>query len=187
MADGSHPPAVREVIIEADKAGEVHLKGIPTCRSGQLQATDTAAAMKACKKALIGTGHATAQLAFAEQRPINVNSKILVFSGGERGGKAKMFIHAYFSNPISGAIVTTVTIKKHHHGASAPWRSPRSRRSPAAADRSPNSIGNHAQGSRQEPDQRDLQGREAEDPRPRQVQDGTKAQTEIIRACTPKK
>ncbi len=45
-ADGSHPPAIREVILEADKAGEVHLKGIPTCKSGQLQATETAAALK---------------------------------------------------------------------------------------------------------------------------------------------
>src|ERR1700744_1644028 len=115
-ADGTHPPAIREVILEADKAGEVHLKGIPTCKSGQLQATDTAAAMKACKTALIGSGQATAQVAFAEQKPIDVNSKILVFNGGEKGGKAIMYIHAYFANPISGAIVTTVTITKHPHG-----------------------------------------------------------------------
>src|ERR1700709_2665650 len=70
-ADGSHPPAIREVVLEADKAGQVHLKGIPTCKSGQLQATDTTSAMKACKSALIGEGHATAQVAFAEQNPIN--------------------------------------------------------------------------------------------------------------------
>jgi len=110
------PPAIREVVLEADKNGEVHLKGIPTCKSGQLQATDTAAAEKACKSALIGSGEATAQVAFAEQKPIDVNSKILVFNGGEKGGKATMFIHAYFANPISGAIVTTVTITKHKHG-----------------------------------------------------------------------
>jgi len=115
-ADGSHPPAVREVILEADKAGQVHLKGIPTCKSGQLQATDTAAALKACRSALIGEGQTTAQVAFAEQKPFNVPSKLLVFSGGEKGGKAIMYIHAYFSNPINGALVTTVTITKHKHG-----------------------------------------------------------------------
>src|ERR1700743_3176855 len=38
LESGGHPPAVREVILEADKAGEVHLKGIPACKSGQLQA-----------------------------------------------------------------------------------------------------------------------------------------------------
>jgi hypothetical protein len=115
-ADGTHPPAIREIVLEADKAGEVHLKGIPTCKSGQLQATDTTAALKACKSALIGDGQTTAQVAFAEQKPINVPSKLLVFNGGEKGGKAIMYVHAYFSNPISGAIVTTITITKHPHG-----------------------------------------------------------------------
>ena len=116
LESGGHPPAVREVILESDRNGEVHVKGIPTCKSGQLQATTTSAALKACRKALIGEGQTTAQVAFAEQKPITVPSKILVFNGGERGGKATLYIHAYFSNPISGAIVTTVTIKKIHHG-----------------------------------------------------------------------
>jgi hypothetical protein len=114
--DGSHPPAIREVIIETDKNGEVHSKGIPTCKSGQLQATDTAAALKACRPALIGEGNATVQVQFAEQRPLLVNSKLLLFNGGEKGGKTIWFAHAYFSNPISGAIVTTATITKHKNG-----------------------------------------------------------------------
>jgi hypothetical protein len=115
-ADGSHPPALREVIIEGDKNALVHVKGIPTCKSGQLQATDTAAAEKACKAAIIGEGQTTAQVAFAEQKPIDVPSKLLLFNGGEKGGKITLFVHAYFSNPISGAIVTTVTVTKHPHG-----------------------------------------------------------------------
>jgi hypothetical protein len=114
--DGSHPPAIREVILEADKAGEVHTKGIPTCKSGQILATETSAALKTCGSALIGEGEATAQVAFAEQKPIDVNSKVLVFNGGEKGGKTTFFIHAFFSQPVSGAIVTTVTITKHKHG-----------------------------------------------------------------------
>jgi hypothetical protein len=115
-ADGSHPPAARELIIEGDKNAEVHVKGIPTCTSGQLQATDTAAAMKACGPALIGIGQTTAQVAFAEQKPIDVPTQLQLFNGGEKGGKITWYAHAYFSNPISGAIVTTVTITKHKHG-----------------------------------------------------------------------
>jgi hypothetical protein len=115
-ANGSHPPAVREIIVEADKNGEVHTKGIPTCTSGKLQATDTAAALKACKSALIGEGKTTAQVAFAEQKPINVPTSLQLFNGGEKGGKITWYAHAYFSNPISGAIVTTITITKHKHG-----------------------------------------------------------------------
>jgi hypothetical protein len=115
-ADGSHPPAARELIIEGDKNAEIHVKGIPTCMSGQLQATDTTAALAACRSALIGEGQTTAQVAFAEQKPITVPSKLLLFNGGEKGGKITWFAHAYFSQPISGAIVTTVTITKHPHG-----------------------------------------------------------------------
>jgi hypothetical protein len=108
-ADGGHPPAARELFLEADRDGEVHTKGIPTCSSGRLQATDTATALKACGPALIGEGKVMAQVAFAEQRPIDVSSKLLLFNGGEKGGRTTWFAHAYFSDPISGAIVTTVT------------------------------------------------------------------------------
>jgi hypothetical protein len=115
-ADNSHPPAVRELTIEGDKNAEIHVKGIPTCSSGQLQATDDTAAEKACKSAIIGEGTTTAQVAFAEQKPIDVTAKLLLFNGGEKGGKITWYAHAYFSNPISGAIVTTVTITKIHKG-----------------------------------------------------------------------
>jgi hypothetical protein len=116
-ADGSHPPAARELLIEGDKNAEIHVKGIPTCSSGKLQATTTEAALAACKSALIGEGQTTAQVAFAEQKPLTVPSKLLLFNGGEKGGKITWFAHAYFSQPISGAIVTTVTISKHPNGA----------------------------------------------------------------------
>jgi hypothetical protein len=115
-ADGSHPPAAREIFIEADKEGEIHTKGIPICKSGQLQATDTEAALKACKPALIGEGTATAQVAFPEQRPISISSKLLLFNGGEKGGKTTWFAHIYLTDPVSAAIVTTVTITKIHKG-----------------------------------------------------------------------
>jgi hypothetical protein len=186
-ADGSHPPAIREVILEADKAGEVHLKGIPTCKSGQLQATDTAAAEKACKSAIIGSGQATAQVAFAEQNPINVNSKILVFSGGESGGKATMFVHAYFSQPISGAIVTTVTIKKHKNGrfgTQAIAKIPQITGGSGSITKFNLNIKKSVAGKN--PISSTCQDGKLKVHVEGKFEDGTKAQTEIIRACTPK-
>jgi hypothetical protein len=186
-ADGSHPPAVRELLIEGDKNAEVHVKGIPTCKSGQLQATDDAAAKKACKAAIIGEGTTTAQVAFAEQKPINVTAKLLLFNGGEKGGKITWFAHAYFSDPISGAIVTTVTITKHKHGrfgtlavAKVPQITGGSGSiisfdlkikksvagvNPISAKCSDGKLKVHVQAK---------------------FEDGTKAETEIIRACTGK-
>jgi len=191
MANGSHPPAIREVILEADKAGEVHLKGIPACKSGKLQATETSAAKAACRTSLIGEGNATAQVALPEQAPINVNSKILVFSGGEKGGKATMFIHAYFSSPVSGAIVTTVTIKKHKNG----------RFGTQAIAKIPQITGGNGSitkfnleifksvkvgGKTYNPISSKCEDGKLKVHVEGKFEDGTKAKTEIIRACTPK-
>ena len=114
--DGTHPPALKEAIVETDKNGAVNVKGLPVCKSGQLQSRDTKAAEKACKKSIIGSGQTTVEVQFPEQRPIDVNSKLLVFNGGMKGGTTTLFIHAYFSAPVTGAIVTTVKIKKVHKG-----------------------------------------------------------------------
>ncbi len=186
-ADGSHPPAVREIIIEGDKNAEVHTKGIPTCKSGQLQATDTEAAEKACGTALIGKGKVTAQVAFAEQKPIDVPTVLQLYNGGEKGGKTTWFAHAYFSNPISGAIVTTITITKHPHGrfgtlavAKIPQITGGSGSTisfnlsilkavkginPISAKCTDGKLKVHVQAK---------------------FEDGTKAETEVVRACTPK-
>lgn len=114
--NGTHPPALQEAIVETDKNGAVDVKGYPKCTAGQLQSRDTPAAKKACEPALIGEGTTTAEVALAEQPPISVDSKLLVFNGGVKGNTTTFFIHAYFSNPVPGAIVTTVKIKKVHHG-----------------------------------------------------------------------
>lgn len=114
--DGSHPPALKTVELETDKNGFVNVKGIPKCSSGQLQSRDTKAAEAACGKAIIGKGQTTVEVAFPEQKPIPVSSKLLVVNGGFSGGTTTLYIHAYFNAPITGAIVTTVKIKKHPNG-----------------------------------------------------------------------
>lgn len=114
--DGTHPPALKQVILKTDKNGAINVKGIPVCKSGQLQSRDTKAAEKACKKSIIGTGQTTVEVQFPEQKPIDVNSKLIVFNGGQSGGTTTLFIHAYFSAPVTGAIVTTVKVKKKKEG-----------------------------------------------------------------------
>ena len=41
---------------------------------------------------------------------------MLVINGGFSGGTTTLYIHAYFSAPVTGAIVTTLKIKKVHNG-----------------------------------------------------------------------
>jgi hypothetical protein len=190
-ADGSHPPAAREIIIEGDKNAEVHVKGIPTCSSGQLQATTTEAALAACKSALIGEGQTTAQVAFAEQKPITVPSKLLLFNGGEKGGKITWFVHAYFSQPISGAIVTTVTISKIHKG---PFGTLAIAKVPQITGGSGSIVSFNLNikksvkvgGKTINPISAKCVGGKLKVHVQAKFEDGTKAETEVIRACTAK-
>jgi hypothetical protein len=114
--DGKHLPALKEVIVDTDKNGMINAKGVPVCTSGKLQAQTTENAKKACKAALVGKGTAVAEVEFPEQKPIDVTTALLAFNGGVKGGTTTIYIHAYFSAPVNGAIVTTVKVSKEHKG-----------------------------------------------------------------------
>lgn len=114
--EGKHPPALKEVLFEADKNSAVTTKGYPACTSGKLQSQDSAHAEAICKSALIGTGTTDIGIAFPEQGDVKAHSKLLIFNGGEAGGVTTYYIHAYITVPVPAAVVTTVKIKKIHHG-----------------------------------------------------------------------
>lgn len=114
--DGTHPPALKEFNVETDKNGAIDVKGLPKCTASKLQSQDTKHAEAICKSAIIGSGQATAEIAFPEQAPIPAKSKIIAFNGGFKGGTTTLFVHAYLTVPTPAAIVTTVKIKKIHHG-----------------------------------------------------------------------
>jgi len=116
-SDGTHPSAFREALVNIDKDVRVNARHFPfVCRAGQLEARDTKAAKRVCGKAIIGSGHADAEIAFPEQTPIKVPSPLLVFNGGERGGKVTLLIHTFITVPAPTAIVTQVTIKRRGSG-----------------------------------------------------------------------
>jgi hypothetical protein len=114
--DGTHPPALKEFNVETDKNGAIEVKGLPVCTAAKLQSQDTKHAEAICKSAIIGSGQATAEIAFPEQAPIPAKSKIIAFNGGFKGGVTTLFVHAYLTVPTPAAIVTTVKIKKIHNG-----------------------------------------------------------------------
>jgi hypothetical protein len=115
-SDGTHPAAFRETEVDIDKDVKVNVKGYPVCKGSQLEAQDTNAAKKVCGSAILGEGHADAEIAFPEQKPIKVPSPLLVFNGGEKGGKITLYIHTFITVPVPAAIVTTVTITRKGGG-----------------------------------------------------------------------
>jgi hypothetical protein len=115
-ADGTHPPALVEAVIDTDKAGSIDPRGVPTCKPGQLEALPSAQAEKACKSAIVGTGTTDIEISFPESRPVPVHSKLIAFNGGIKGGVTTIYIHAYVTVPVPVALVTTVKISKEHKG-----------------------------------------------------------------------
>jgi hypothetical protein len=116
MADDSHPPALKEVLVETDKNGTVDVEGFPACTSGKLQSQDTDHARAICKSAIIGEGTTDVEIEFPESRTVPVESDLLVFNGGFKGGVTTFYVHAYITVPVPAAIVTTVKIKKVNNG-----------------------------------------------------------------------
>ena len=114
--DNTHPPALKEFVLETDRNGAINAKGLPTCKQGKIEATTTTSAKKACKSAIVGEGTTGVEVLFPESAPIQIKSKLLLFNGGIKGGKTTLFIHAYLSNPIAAAIVTTVKVQKTKNG-----------------------------------------------------------------------
>ncbi|HVD86692.1 MAG TPA: hypothetical protein VNB59_04725 [Solirubrobacterales bacterium] len=114
--DGTHPPALKEAILDTDKDVIVSVKGLPVCRSGQLRARDTEAAEAVCGKTILGRGSATVEVAFPEQKPFEASGPLILFNGGERNGAVTMLAYTYVSVPAPTAVVATAKLTRIDKG-----------------------------------------------------------------------
>ncbi|HEX6230048.1 MAG TPA: hypothetical protein VFZ41_11375 [Solirubrobacterales bacterium] len=111
-ADGTHPPAAKTLSLEFDKHASIHTTGLPTCSVGRLLNTLTAQARSICRKALVGTGRAGAEILFPEQPPFFASGKMLIFNGRPKGGRKVLIFHVYARVPAPTTFVTTAVISK---------------------------------------------------------------------------
>ena len=111
-ADGSHLPALEELILKFDKHTGTHTEGLPTCRIGQLLNTVTKQAKRKCHDALIGTGQAGAEIEFPEQPPFFAKAPMLVFNGPPHDGHPVFIFHVYAFVPAPTTFVTTAEISR---------------------------------------------------------------------------
>jgi hypothetical protein len=113
-SDGSHLPALEELDLKFDKHTGVYTKGLPTCTLHKVENTTTAAAKKACHKALIGTGQAGAEIEFPEQAPFFAKAPMLIFNAPPRDGHTVFIFHVYAYVPAPTTFVTTAEITRAH-------------------------------------------------------------------------
>ncbi len=114
--DGSHPPAVKSLLIDIDKTIHVNAKGLPVCRYGQLTNRSTADAKRACPHAIVGSGDAKVEVAFPDQKPFTGAGRLIAFNGGVRGGTTLLLVHAYVNIPAPTTVVAETKISRINRG-----------------------------------------------------------------------
>jgi hypothetical protein len=110
--DETHPPALQQMRIELNSAGQVDTRGLPQCRTSALQATSSDLALARCRPALVGKGTFVAQLPV--ERDLLVSGRALVFNGTV-DGRPGMLIHIYVSEPVRLTLVIPIKIS-HQEG-----------------------------------------------------------------------
>jgi hypothetical protein len=110
--DSTHVPRMDTIEVESNRHGYVDTKSIPTCAPSKLLNTLTAQARRACRKALIGTGQASAEIAFPEQPPFKAGGPMLIFNGPPKHGHPRFVFHVYAHVPAPTTFVTTGTIEQ---------------------------------------------------------------------------
>ena len=109
--DGTHPPALREFILEADRNSTINVRGIPVCRP-----TIETLPTEYCPSAIVGRGTMDVEVALPESTPVLLKSALTIFNGGVKQGVTTLLFHVFLENPVSAAVVTIVKIKKVHKG-----------------------------------------------------------------------
>jgi hypothetical protein len=114
--DGTHPPALREAILDTDKDVVISVKGLPICQINQLRARAPKEAEAVCGDAIIGRGSATVEVAFPEQMPFDSTGPVALFNGGERNGVVTILAYTYVSVPAPTAVVATAKLTRVNKG-----------------------------------------------------------------------
>jgi hypothetical protein len=111
-ANGVPSPAVHATI-DFDRNAKLYTKGLPTCDPNSVINQSTEAAERACGRAKIGSGHATALL-IAGSTVYNVEQTVTAFNGIPQGGKPVVILHSYGTSPIQTSLVLVGTVSNYN-------------------------------------------------------------------------
>ena len=106
----SPPPAPRRrrscarIAIAINRNGRFDTTGLPVCRLEDIQPSTTANALAACRGALVGEGHFSANVKLPEQSPFPSAGKVLAFNG-RLHGKPAILAHIYGTQPAPTSTV----------------------------------------------------------------------------------
>lgn len=113
--DGTHPAALREMVLDVDRDVRINTEGLPACRRPQLSG-DTAAVRRACRDAIVGSGTAQFEVAPPGLERAVLSSPLTLLNGGTRNGETRLFLHAHLDTTPPETLLTTVEIRRKGDG-----------------------------------------------------------------------
>lgn len=114
-ADGGRPPALRRIEFAFNRYGKVSTKGLPRCKSAELEGRTTASARERCHEALVGKGSFRAYVEVPGRKPVPFDGVALAFNGTVNE-KPAVLLHIYGSTPTSVAFVLPFLIHRVPRG-----------------------------------------------------------------------
>jgi len=96
---GGAVPQLRKVLIEFNRAGQLHPEAVPACKLRRIQPSTTMEARAACGPSLVGEGSFSADVRLPQQSPFPARGKVLAFNGRYKGRPA-VLVHVYGTKPL---------------------------------------------------------------------------------------
>lgn len=114
--EGTHPSALRELVLDVDKDVRLDVEGYPICGGGGRDSRNPGEAPRICRAAIVGTGSVHTEFAFPGLEPLTASSPVTIFNGGVKEGETRLLVHTFVTVPVPQAIVTTVRVRKRGSG-----------------------------------------------------------------------
>jgi hypothetical protein len=121
-SDGTHPSALREMIIDLESNGAIDATGLPVCGRSQLETRNNRAAKQACRKSILGTGTADVEISSS---PGPISLPLILFNGGVRAATTTLLIRSSTTAPIPAPLIATVKVQRLFEGLHAVVKIPR--------------------------------------------------------------
>jgi hypothetical protein len=112
---GERPPALRKIVIDLNRAGQIHPNALPVCRRAQVVAASTRDALAECRDALVGRGRYNADTALPEQATFPSRGHILAFNSVSHD---RPIILAHIFGTIPVAATRLIVFHISHPGGS---------------------------------------------------------------------
>lgn len=113
--EGVRPPQLSRISFAVNRYGRLSTDGLPTCRPGVIESTDSRLALERCRSALVGNGHFGASLESPSLKTFPVKGSVLAFNS-RSDGRPAILLHIHASNPVEATVVLVFKIRHLERG-----------------------------------------------------------------------